>query len=121
MLGALRSPWVGLAAIVSAGGSLAILTNPGIGMGMLTFLLPLERLQRLITGRPRSQALPEPLTDREVAVLQLLQGTLSLREIAGELHLSANTIKTHAQAIYRKLGVSTRRDATMRGREAGFL
>jgi len=81
----------------------------------------LERLQRLITGRPRSLALPEPLTDREVAVLQLLQGTLSLREIAGQLHLSANTIKTHAQAIYRKLGVSTRRDAIMRGREAGFL
>jgi len=81
----------------------------------------LGRLRRLITGPPRPQALPEPLTDREVAVLQLLQGTLSLREVAGQLHLSANTIKTHAQAIYRKLGVSTRRDAVTRGREAGFL
>ena len=44
-------------------------------------------------------------------MLHLLQGTLSLREIGQELHLSANTIKTHAQAIYRKLGVSTRHDA----------
>ena len=44
-------------------------------------------------------------------MLRLLRGTLSLREIGQELHLSPNTIKTHAQAIYRKLGVSTRHDA----------
>jgi hypothetical protein len=35
--------------------------------------------------------------------------------------LSANTIKTHVQAIYRKLGVSMRRDAVEQGREAGLL
>ncbi len=66
-------------------------------------------------------SLADPLTEREVAVLRLLQGTLSLREIGQELHLSANTIKTHAQAIYRKLGVSTRHDAVARGREVGRL
>ena len=66
-------------------------------------------------------SLADPLTEREVAVLRLLQGTLSLREIGQELHLSANTIKTHAQAIYRKLGVSTRHDAVVRGREVGRL
>jgi LuxR family maltose regulon positive regulatory protein len=54
-------------------------------------------------------------------VLRLLRGTLSLREIGQELHLSQNTIKTHAQAIYRKLGVSTRPDAVEKGREAGIL
>jgi LuxR family maltose regulon positive regulatory protein len=62
-----------------------------------------------------------PLTEREVAVLRLLRGTLSLREIGQELYVSPNTVKTHAQAIYRKLGVSTRHDAVARGHEAGVL
>ncbi len=81
----------------------------------------LERLEQQAAGRPKAVSLADPLTEREVAVLRLLQGTLSLREIAQELHLSANTIKTHAQAIYRKLGVSTRHDAVARGREVGRL
>jgi LuxR family maltose regulon positive regulatory protein len=56
-----------------------------------------------------------------VAVLRLLRGTLSLREIGRELHLSQNTIKTHVQVIYRKLGVSTRPAAVETGRETGIL
>ena len=52
-------------------------------------------------------------------MLRLLRGTLSLREIGQELYLSQNTIKTHARAIYRKLGVSTRHDAVAKGREIG--
>ena len=81
----------------------------------------LERLEQQAADRPKVVSLADPLTEREVAVLRLLQGTLSLREIGQELHLSANTIKTHAQAIYRKLGVSTRHDAVARGREVGRL
>jgi LuxR family maltose regulon positive regulatory protein len=81
----------------------------------------LERLERQAAGRPKVTSLADPLTEREEAVLHLLQGTLSLREIGQELHLSANTIKTHAQAIYRKLGVSTRSDAVQRGHQAGLL
>jgi len=41
----------------------------------------------------------------------MLGGSLSMREIAQELGLSLNTVKTHTRAIYRKLGVSARRDA----------
>jgi DNA-binding CsgD family transcriptional regulator len=63
----------------------------------------------------------DTLTGRERAVLQLLAGTLSLREIAEKLYVSPNTVKTHVQAIYRKLGVSTRHDALHRGRDAGLL
>ena len=68
-----------------------------------------------------SQAAPlEPLTDREATVLRLLRGTLSLREIGQELHLSPNTIKTHTRVIYRKLGVSTRRQAVEQGHRSGI-
>jgi LuxR family transcriptional regulator, maltose regulon positive regulatory protein len=56
-----------------------------------------------------------------MAVLHLLCGTLSLREIGHELGLSQNTVKSHAKAIYRKLDVTTRRDAIVRGREIGIL
>jgi len=56
-----------------------------------------------------------------VAVLRLLRGALSLREIGQELYVSPNTVKTHAQSIYRKLGVSTRHDAVQRARQAGVL
>jgi len=52
----------------------------------------------------------EPLTQREIEVLHLLRGPLFLREIAAELHISPDTVKSHARAIYRKLGVSRRRD-----------
>ncbi len=74
-----------------------------------------------IAGPKRARPLAVPLTEREVAVLRLLRGTLSLREIGQELYVSANTIKTHTQAIYRKLGASTRREAVQRGEQAGIL
>jgi LuxR family maltose regulon positive regulatory protein len=76
----------------------------------------LAELDRRITARPREIAPGEPLTEREAAVLRLLGGTLSLREIGQELYVSANTVKTHTQAIYRKLGVSTRHDAVEQGK-----
>lgn len=78
----------------------------------------LAELDRRIAGRPREPG--EPLTEREVAVLRLLGVKLSLREIGLELYLSANTIKSHTQAIYRKLGVSTRHDAVERGKQLGI-
>jgi len=63
--------------------------------------------------------LAEPLTEREQAVLSLLRTPLSVNEIARELYLSGNTVKTHRRAIYRKLGVSTRQEAIERAREPG--
>jgi LuxR family transcriptional regulator, maltose regulon positive regulatory protein len=81
----------------------------------------LAELDRRIAGRPHLVWAAESLTAREVAVLRLLGGTLSLREIGQELYVSSNTIKTHTQAIYRKLGVSTRHDAVQQGRHRGIL
>ncbi len=65
--------------------------------------------------------LGEPLTEREIRVLRLLRGSLTLPEIGAELGLSPNTIKTRTQVIYRKLGVSTRRDAITQGQHIGIL
>ncbi len=61
------------------------------------------------------------LTERERAVLRLLTTTMSAAEMAGELYLSVNTVKTHVAAIYRKMGVSRRREAVLRARELELL
>ncbi|MBS1868321.1 MAG: response regulator transcription factor [Actinobacteria bacterium] len=53
---------------------------------------------------------PELLTPREAAVLELLQGGRSNGEIAAQLHIGVETVRTHARAIYRKLGVRSRRE-----------
>lgn len=56
------------------------------------------------------QSGPELLTPREAAVLELLQGGRSNGEIAAQLHIGVETVRTHARSIYRKLGVRSRRD-----------
>ena len=84
-------------------------------------LARLERLERRIATRPARVPSPtDPLTAREATVLRLLRGTLSLRGIGEELHVSQNTIKTYTRAIYRKLGVSTRHGAVQKSRETGI-
>ena len=62
--------------------------------------------ERLAAGAPE-----EPLTHRELDVLLLLQSAMTVREIAAALYLSSNTVKTHIQALYRKLGAHSRTDA----------
>jgi LuxR family maltose regulon positive regulatory protein len=81
----------------------------------------LNRLEQRIAGRPPGVQTVDPLTDREVGVLRLLRGTLSMREIGRTLNVSQNTVKTHASAIYRKLGVSSRQDAIRRGIDMDIL
>jgi LuxR family maltose regulon positive regulatory protein len=65
--------------------------------------------------------LVEPLTDRELALLRLLPGRLTQREIGDALHLSMNTVKTHIRNIYRKLAVSSRDEAVEVARSVGLL
>jgi LuxR family transcriptional regulator, maltose regulon positive regulatory protein len=71
--------------------------------------------------RERTAALVEQLTDRELAVLKYLPSKLSQREIAVELYVSQNTVKTHTSAIYRKLGVSDRKSAVQAARDLRIL
>jgi LuxR family maltose regulon positive regulatory protein len=75
-----------------------------------------ERTTRL----PVLTAPVSPLTERELEVLQRL-GTLSTNiEIATDLFLSPNTVKTHLKSLYRKLEVTRRSDAFRRGRLLGL-
>src|SRR5205085_4575276 len=65
---------------------------------------------------------PELLTPREADVLELLQEGLSNKQIAHELSIGIETVRTHTRNIYAKLGISTRRDLarfTRSGRPAG--
>ena len=72
-------------------------------------------------SRPVAVLLAEPLSEREQAILRYLPTMMSNHEIAGELFVSVNTVKTHLKAIYRKLDASGRREAVQRGRELGLM
>jgi LuxR family maltose regulon positive regulatory protein len=65
--------------------------------------------------------LPGPLTQRELTILRFLATSMSAAEIANELCLSVNTVKTHLAAIYRKLAVGRRREAVLRARELELI
>jgi LuxR family maltose regulon positive regulatory protein len=68
-------------------------------------------------GTPASQGLIEPLSERELDVLRLLGTDLGGPDIARELVVSLNTVRTHTKNIYAKLGVNNRRAAVRRARE----
>ena len=68
-----------------------------------------------------TQALVEPLSQRELEVLQLIAEGLSNREIAARLVISLSTVKGHTANIYGKLGVHRRTLAVARARELGLL
>ena len=63
----------------------------------------------------------EPLTVSETRVLRYLPTHMAAPEIAAELFLSANTVKTHLRHLYRKLGAHSRREAVQRARAIGLL
>ena len=63
----------------------------------------------------------EPLTQSETRVLRYLPTHLGAPEIAAELYLSANTVKTHLRHLYRKLGAHSRHEAVQRAQAIGLL
>ena len=64
---------------------------------------------------------PSALTIAELRILRFLPSHRSFREIALQLGVSANTVKTQAHAVYRKLGAASRSEAVLRASEAGLL
>jgi LuxR family maltose regulon positive regulatory protein len=82
----------------------------------------LSTLHESSTGHRAAPAtLLEPLSDRELAVLRFLPTMMSNAEIAGEMFVSVNTVKTHLKHVYRKLDVADRRDCVKRARELRLL
>jgi LuxR family transcriptional regulator, maltose regulon positive regulatory protein len=87
----------------------------------------LERLRAVADadqpgGRPEAPVpLVVPLSEREQVVLRYLSSRLSAGEIADELYVSLNTVKTHIKSIYRKLDTNRRWDAVKRARQLQLL
>ena len=72
-------------------------------------------------GTPAEHGLIEPLSERELDVLRLLGTDLDGPDIARELVVSLNTVRTHTKNIYAKLGVNNRRAAVRRASELDLL
>jgi LuxR family transcriptional regulator, maltose regulon positive regulatory protein len=77
----------------------------------------------VLAGSAPGEAPPAPdeLSPAELRVLSYLPSGLTADEIAGELYLSANTVRTHIRHIYAKLDAHNRGQAVARARELGLL
>jgi LuxR family maltose regulon positive regulatory protein len=84
---------------------------------------PVAEPKQTVPSKRQTQesALIEPLSERELEVLQLIAEGLTNPEIASRLFLSLHTIKVHAHNIYGKLGVRNRTQAVTRARALGIL
>jgi LuxR family transcriptional regulator, maltose regulon positive regulatory protein len=91
-------------------------TDPGVLPALL------ERAEGTLGSPPRRRVeRAAPLTERELAVLRLLTTPLSNRDIGRQLYVSVNTVRTHVQAVYRKLQAASREEAVAHARELGLL
>jgi LuxR family maltose regulon positive regulatory protein len=73
------------------------------------------------TSVPLTPGLIEPLSERELEVLELVAQGLSNRQIAERLFITVGTVKSHAHNIYGKLAVQRRTEAIARARELGLV
>lgn len=120
-------------ALAEPEGYLRVFADEGEPMGRLLAALTkrdgstpyLRRLQTATVGaripQASRQGLIDPLSDRELDVLRLLGSDLGGPEIARELVISLNTLRTHTKNVYAKLGVTSRREAVRRAAELGLL
>ncbi len=74
-----------------------------------------------ISNRKGREFHKEPLSKREIEILELIADNLSKREIADTLSLAYSAVKWYTQQMYQKLGVNSRRQAVLRARELGLL
>lgn len=89
--------------------------------GKLLAAFDAERQKLKDTSPPAAQPLIEPLSQRELEVLQLIAQGLSNDEIGKRLFLALDTVKGHNRRIYDKLQVQRRTEAVARARELGLL
>jgi DNA-binding CsgD family transcriptional regulator len=85
------------------------------------FLDAMENDLRLQVAAAASDDVEVSLTERELAVLHVIAGGASRREVATQLFLSVNTVKTYLRSAYHKLGATSRDEAIERARAHGLL
>jgi LuxR family maltose regulon positive regulatory protein len=86
-----------------------------------TILSVLQQADQAVTLQSDKQSLLEPLSQRELEILELFAKNLSNKLIAEQLFISTGTVKRHAHNIYNKLSVSGRRDAVSKAIGLGIL
>jgi LuxR family maltose regulon positive regulatory protein len=120
---ALAEPEGYVRVFVDEGGPMAVLLEEAarrrLAPGYVRQLL--AAMGRTKAGAPVQEGLIEPLSQRELEVLRLLETDLGGPEIANQLVVSLNTVRTHTRNIYAKLGVSNRRAAVRRAEELDLL
>ena len=79
-----------------------------------------SRPRRAPRIRPACLAV-EPLTEREREVLRHVSGMLNTAEVASEMYISVNTVKSHLKSIYRKLAATHRGEAVRRARQLELI
>jgi LuxR family maltose regulon positive regulatory protein len=99
--------------------------DPGLAHRYQRLLSPALRREQLLApaevpGQPATVVV-EPLSEREREVLRHVSGMLSTAEVATEMYISVNTVKTHLRSIYRKLAATHRGEAVRRARQFGWL
>jgi LuxR family maltose regulon positive regulatory protein len=118
---AAAAPWTLRRTFLAEANDLSARLTQRIEKGTIAPTFALDLLERMsddvASARQVGTALVDPLTDREKTVLRYLAGSLTTAEIAAELYLSINTVKTHQRIVYRKLGAASRRTAVLRARE----
>ena len=84
---------------------------------------PVEETEKTNASQPHGpdSELIEPLSEREIEVLQLIAQGLSNREVGDRLYLTLNTVKSHSRTIYSKLGVNNRTQAVAKARTLGII
>lgn len=94
-------------------GLLSRLHSPHVSPAFIQRIL--DAIKQPATKTPPQSMLLEPLTDRELQVLALLQKRMSDKEIAALLFISPGTVKRHTHTIFQKLDVHSRREAVLKG------
>ncbi|MFH8487414.1 response regulator transcription factor [Streptomyces longisporoflavus] len=107
--------WVA-GALVRIAGDMGDLRSAGALVGEAAAVLAFVPAQQERPARLPAQ----PLTQCQLAVLCRLREEVPLRQIADDLYVSVNTVKSHVHAVYRKLGVCSRAEAVERGRALGL-
>jgi ATP/maltotriose-dependent transcriptional regulator MalT len=72
---------------------------------------------RMAKSNSNNEKIENPLTKREIEILNRLSTGIPISQIATNLHISHNTIKTHLKNVYKKLGAESRADAVQKGRD----